>query len=318
MNELSFRGATSTMGTAPPPSMCEEAWILGQPPTDSYLDFVEEMAVGTTLSKRELVDEWRAANDHYFELEQTEAGAADKIGCRALPSVLAPLAAELKADAKFALSFDTMPTSIEMVEIERLVLFQNHVSRHYVEKLKAELGPRPAPETLFRFCLPLGTPRATVEARQISSRRFAFTSDSLDFRSHDPVLLRPDQLVDHTSFGAIGGIVAMIAGFSSNFLSAVRSDKRLILHNGYHRACALLELGIKYAPVIIETVTRRDELNLIAKRRVVDDPGFYLTADRPPLLKDFINPRLRKVFQTRKVRRVVEIEIEVHDHNVPE
>ena len=100
MNELSFRGATSTMGTAPPPSMREEAWILGQPPTDSYLDFVEELAVGTTLSKRELVDEWRAANDHYFELEQTEAGAADKIGCRALPSVLAPLAAELKADLK--------------------------------------------------------------------------------------------------------------------------------------------------------------------------------------------------------------------------
>jgi hypothetical protein len=90
------------------------------------------------------------------------------------------------------------------------------------------------------------------------------------------------------------------------------------LHNGYHRACALLELGIRYAPCVIETVTRMDELRLIAKRRVAEDPAFYLGSDRPPLLKDFIDPRIRKVIPTRDVKRVIEITIELRDHNVPE
>lgn len=314
MNDLWVPGAA----TAKAAQLCEETWLLGLPPIAHFLDFIEEMVVGELPAKRALVDEWRAANDHYHELELAEAGVADEIECKALPKALSALADEVRADTRFETSFDTMPTSFEMVELERLVLFQHHVSRHHVERLKAALGPNPTPQALFRFCMPLGVSAAGIEVRRINGRRFSFTSDSLDFRSHDAVLLRPDQISGHRTFGAVGAVLAIPVGFSSNFLSAVRSDSRVILHNGYHRACALLELGIKRAPCIVETVTRRDELRLIAKSRVADDPTFYLESARPPVLRDFLDTKLRKTYRTRRIRRVVEIEIETHDHNVPE
>jgi hypothetical protein len=87
--------------------------------------------------------------------------------------------------------------------------------------------------------------------------------------------------------------VGLVVGFSTNFFNVVRDDKRLLLHNGYHRACALRALGITHVPCVIQTVTRRDELDLIAKDNVAEDPAFYFAACRPPLLKDFFDPRIR-------------------------
>ena len=56
-------------------SQAEEIWLLGQPPLQTYLDFVEEMGTARPAPARAaLVDEWRAANDHYGELEEAEGG----------------------------------------------------------------------------------------------------------------------------------------------------------------------------------------------------------------------------------------------------
>lgn len=296
---------------------CEETWLLGQPPIASLLDFVEEMVSPPVPDRRALVDAWRDANDRYYELELAEAGFPDKIACKKLPPSLTGLADKVRADPRFAASFDTMPVSIEMVEIARLVLFQLHVSRHHVQRLKTGLGGDPSPQALGEFCMPLGASNARIDVQRLGSRGYAFRSDSLDFRAHDAVLLDPSQITGHSSFGAVGAVLALPVGFSSNFLSAVRSDGRLILHNGYHRAVALLELGIKFAPCIIETVTRRDELNLIAKRRVVEQPSFYLEAARPPVLKDFLDARLCRTFPTRRIRRIVEIRFEVEELTRP-
>ena len=128
----------------------------------------------------------------------------------------------------------------------------------------------------------------------------------------------PDQLRGYESFGAIAGVVGVVVGFSPNFLSVLRSDSRLILHNGYHRAYALRELGMTHAPCVIETVSRRDELNLVAKQRVADNPAFYLKAARPPLLKDFFDPKIRKVLQTYKSLKMIEVSFEVQDLSMRE
>ena len=57
---------------------CEEIWMLGQPPLQDYLDFVRHKVVnGAMLSPKKLVDEWRIANDYYYDLEESEAGIAD-------------------------------------------------------------------------------------------------------------------------------------------------------------------------------------------------------------------------------------------------
>jgi hypothetical protein len=107
-------------------------------------------------------------------------------------------------------------------------------------------------------------------------------------------------------------------GFGSNFLNVIRADNRLLLHNGYHRACALLDLGITHAPAIIQTVTRVDELGLTARRVVTEDPDFYFKSARPPLLKDFFDPSIRRVIRTPKLRKVIELTYEVRDYTIPE
>jgi hypothetical protein len=297
----------------------EETWLLGQAPLCRYLDFVQDLAIESLLAKRaQLVREWGAAAAYYEELEQLEAGIADRIACREPDPGLAPLVDEVTRSARYTSTFDSLPTHVAMVELSRLVVCQNHVTRTFVESLKARLGPHPDPAGLLRFCLPLDDGRVPVKIREVGSRRFVFSSNSTDFRFHESVLLTPQQLAGYASFGEIAGVVGLVVGFSSNFLNALCDDDsgRLLLHNGYHRACALLELGITHAPCVIQTVASRDELDIVAKSVVANDPGYFFNSPRPPLLKDFVDPRIRKVLPVKKVSRMIEVNFEVRDYFV--
>lgn len=295
----------------------DEICLLGQPPLRRYLNFMRDQVVGgENADRRALVDEWRRVNDYYGELEESEAGIADEIEVRDLDPALAPLVAEAMADPRYRYTFDSFPTSFAWVELDRLVIYQTHVTQQFVETLKSRLGPAPDPESLFRFCLPPERPAVPVEIRRVGHERYVFTCESTDFRFLDAVLLRPDQIRDYDSAGPISGVVGLVVGFGSNFLTAIRHENRLVLHNGYHRACALRALGITHAPCIIQTVTRRDELQVAAKRNVAEDPAFYFVARRPPLLKDFFDPRIRKVLRVHKTLTTIEVNFEVQEHGV--
>jgi hypothetical protein len=141
-------------------------------------------------------------------------------------------------------------------------------------------------------------------------------SESSDLRFREAVLLRPDQIEGGERFGAAGAIVGIVVGFSSNFLTALQSDNRLLLHNGHHRAFALLEHGVTHAPCIVQTVTRLDELNLIAGSHVRKAPAFFFKAARPPLLKDFLDPRIRKVLRVPRLLRTIDVSFDVQEHEV--
>jgi hypothetical protein len=297
----------------------EEMWLLGQPSLQKYLDYVQETVVGgENINPATLANEWRTANDYYGVLEQREAGIADQVELRDVDPALTPLIDEVMAQPRYQQTFDTLPTHIGMAELDRLILCQIHVTRNFVDRLSARLGPLPDPETLFRFCMPLGQPSAPVTVRKVGSKRFVFRSDSTDFRFHEPVLLRPDQVCNYNTFGEVAGVVGLVAGFSSNLLNVIRYGKRLLLHNGYHRACALRALGITHAPCIITTITRRDELDIIAKENVCKDPDFYFGQRRPPVLKDFFDPKICKLLPIHKLVRMIEVSFEVRDYLVSE
>lgn len=295
----------------------EEIWLLGQPPLVDYLDYVKQAVVGgADFDRRELVDAWRVANDHYYELETTEAGIADEVECLDLPDALAPLVEELSARASFRHTFDRMPTSFGMVELDKIVVSQRRVTLPFVEALQARLDPKPDLAGLFRFCQPLERRDPPVTIRRLGSQRYLFASDSNDLRYHETALLRADQLVGYESFGPVGAVVGLVVGYGSNFLTVIRSDDRMVLHNGYHRAVALRAAGFTHAPCVIQTVTRRDELEVSAAQPVIDDPAFYFRAKRPPLLKDFLDPKIRTVLRTRRMEKLIEVSFEIKDYNV--
>lgn len=294
-----------------------ELWLLGQPPLGRYLDFVEDFVIdGKEMRRGDLIEEWRQANDYYYELETSEANIADHAEVRPVDSALQPLVRAVEEDARFQRSYDELPTRIAMVELEKTVVPQPHVNLDHVERLKARLSANPSGEALFRFCLPLDRDEAPVRTRRMGGGRFQFWSPSSDFRFLEDKLLHGDETGDLSSFGPIASALSLLVGYGSNFLTAIESDGRLLLHNGHHRAYALRDLGITHAPCIIQTVTRRDELNLVASRSVTSDPAFYFKASRPPLLKDFFDPKIRKVLRVPPIVRLIELSFEVKETEI--
>ena len=288
----------------------ELVWLLGQPHLADYLDFVKHKVIGgDDIPPRRLADEWRAANDYYYELEQSEAGIADEIERLPLPKALQTLARKIRSDRYFREAFDDLPVRIEMVELDRLIVSQSHVERQFTDSLCAGLGASPDPEALFRFCLPIGRPTPPVRIQRLASDRYLFASESTDFRTHPAKLLAPEHLRALASIGPASAGIALIVGFGSNFLSGVRSGSRIVLQNGYHRAYSLRALGITHAPCAVTEVTRKDELKVAATDGVCEDPEFYFAAARPPLLKDFFDPKVRKVLPVRRMETVIEVEI---------
>jgi len=289
--------------------------LLGQPKLREHLAFVQDSVVGGDgMQSAELVNDWRRANDYYFELEESEADIANDIDVYNLDPQLDPLVQAAMADYRYQFTFDRFPTSFAMVELDKLVVSQLFVNREFSENLQSTLVPTPELQGLFNFCLPPKAPEHAVKIRKTGAGRYVFSSESSDFRTHEAALLQPDDIKRYNTFGPISGMVGLGVGFGSNFLTGIRAEGRVLLHNGYHRAHALRASGITHAPCILQTVTRMDELEIAVKRRVADDPNYYFGAARPPLLKDFFDSHIAKQFEVYKTVNKVEVTVSVREY----
>lgn len=286
--------------------------LVGQPGLSDYLHFHKNRVVdGRKLNPRELVDEWRRANDHYHHLETAEAGLADKVTALPLPEPLKKMRRAIYAAPYFKQSFDALPVAIKMVELKKLVVSQSSVGTDFSGAIARKLGKRPSLEKLFGFCLPLDRELAPVKLQRLNDDKYVFTSNSTDFRNHSIQVVAAEQIRKVSSFGPISAGLLIPVGYGSNFLSAVQSDERIVLENGYHRAFALMSLGITHAPMIVQKVTRTDELRLAAGSDVSDDPAFYFRSARPPLLKDFLDPMLSKAVDIYRLETRIEVELKI-------
>ncbi len=294
-----------------------ELWLRGQPPLHHYLDYVMENAITETpLDRAHLIKKWGVANDRYAELETTENGFPDKIQVSRCPSSLVTKISAIENTAPFKRTFNSVPTRFAMVELDRLIVTQPHINLKQVIRLKAQLCPNPSPDDLFDFCFPLSSQLAPVKVRKIGAQRYQFWSPSSDFRFQEATLLPADQHSTQKALGAIGAILGIAVGFGPNFLSAIQHENRLVLDNGHHRAYALRDLGLTHAPCIIETVTRVDELAVVASQEVADNPAFYFKAARPPVLKDFFDPEIYEPVRIHRTSRIVEVSFEVKSFDV--
>lgn len=311
-------------GRRPPPTPGAEAplhelWLLGQPPLSRLLEFAEDTTPpGATLDRAALVDAWRRAGQHYRQLEREQAGLALRGSHRALDPVYAQWADAVRALPAYRSTFDSLPTEFAMVELDKLIVCQMHVTHDFVEALKVRLGPAPGAQALFDTCVPQQHPGAPVQIRKVGSHRYTFVCDSTDLRFHEAALLRPEQLVGHASFGALAGAVGLMVGFGANFLNVVRVGKRMLLNNGYHRAVALRALGVSHAPCVVQRADTVDELELAVKSRVAEDASYYFESARPPLLRDFFDPTLCRLLPIRKRKRQIEVSFEIKDCLVAE
>ncbi len=279
----------------------------------AFIDFARTRSVdGGTLDRGDLAQMWRDAADVFAELQTREAGVADH------PKVL-PLSTQAQAHVQllaelphFQQTFSAVPVAFGMVELDTLVVSQQHITRSSVTHMHAKL-PQPLPERdLMALCLPLTADKSGFRLAHQSESRFTFVSDTHDARFLGAQLLDPSTLA---SAGVLSGYplaaIGLAVGFTTNVLNVVRYGNRLVLNNGYHRAFALRQRGITHAPCLIQVCAHWEDVGLAGSGEMFDNGPVYFSSARPPLLRDFANPDLTRVFATRPVRKEIRISFEV-------
>src|SRR5215475_10623202 len=252
----------------------EMLYLIGYPTLRQFRRFVRHHAVNPD-PESVLMDEWNAASDYIRSLEKEEAGLADDPAITKLGPEYEPLLIEFLKDPLIQNGFNTAPTEVAIIELDRLVIYQKHIDLTYVRQLQKRLGSAPGMEEIFRTCLPYDHPHAPVKWLK-QGDKFIFMSPSNDLRFLGAMPLRPDNIVDYAPPGDLVSVVGLALGFGSNFMNAAYFNKRLILQNGSHRAYALREIGVTHAPCIIEHVSSTEELEVVVCSEVRDNPDLYL------------------------------------------
>jgi hypothetical protein len=315
-NEPEVKTATATAGrprpAAAPNSQSETGenlYLIGRPTLKRFLRFVKNHAVDAPSSGA-LVDEWNAANAVVRALETEEAGLVDDPGIQPVDPDNELLLEFLK-NPLVRNSFNTVPSEVAYVDLDRMVVYQHHIDLTFVQDLKNRLGPSPSEADIFRVCLPGDRPQPPVKWARTQRDTFVFMSPSDDMRFLGAMSLQGKHIKDYPPPGNLVGVIGLAVGFGSNFLNAIYAEKRLILNNGSHRAYALRALGVTHVPCIVQHISSRDELSVLACTAVTDAPNFYLQGPRPMMLKDYFDPRLHKILPVRRRLRQVTVKFKV-------
>lgn len=315
--------ALESAATSPPQALTSEAkegvaenlYLIGRPTLKRFLKYVKDHAVDPP-GPGVLTEEWQAANEIVRKLEKEEADLVQN-----------PMIEPVDPDNELLLeflkqplvksSFNTVPTEVAFIDLDRLVVYQHHIDLTHVRQLKTRLGPAPTKEEIFHACLPCGSPETPVKWSRMDQNSYVFVSPSNDLRFLGVMALEPNNITDYARPGNIAGVVGLAVGFGSNFLNAIYAENRLILNNGSHRAVALRELGITRVPCIVQHVSSREELNVLACTAVTDNPNFFLQEPRPMMLKDYFDPRLRKVMTVHRRVRQIRVKFDIDQGFIP-
>lgn len=296
-----------TPNVVPATTADSHVFLIGRPPINEYLGFVAEQTIeGQNADPRVLVDAWRTANDHVLALEESEAGVADNVVIGQLPDELHPLRERVLADPLVQRSFALTPIDVVMVELDRLVVYQKHINLAHIARLAPQVAAAATPEEIFRLCLPMSEDRVDPPTGFGGGPGgWTFKSPSVDFRVLGAKVLDPS-LVDGLDINGVPThVVALAVGYGANLLAAVHVEGRLILWNGSHRAYALREAGHTHVPSLVKHVSRRDELEAMGQEEVNANVDRYLSAPRPPILRDYFDDNLRLIAHVQpRVRQV--------------
>jgi hypothetical protein len=297
------------------PDSVEHLYLTGRPTLKQFLRFVKDRAVHVP-SSGDLADEWAAAEAVVRALQRDEAGCADDPVIRpVLPDN--PLLLESLRNPLIRNSFNTVPSEIAYVELDRMVVYQHHIDVTFADELKRRLGTSPSEEETFRVCLPSEPPRVPATWARVHRNTFVFTAPSDDMRFLGAMSLNPENITDYPPPGNLVGVVGLAVGFGSNFVNAIYAENRLILNNGSHRVYALRSMGITHVPCIVQHARSRAELDVLASTAVTESPNFFLQDPRPMMVKDYFDSRLYKVVRAHRRLRQVTVKFDVDVALVP-
>jgi hypothetical protein len=291
-------------------------YLAGHAALGEFLGFVANQAVaGTFEDPARWTAEWKDASDHLTVLAYSESGYADGAKVLPLPDQMAALGEALRNAPDFRRAFPVVATTLGVVELDRLIVCQKHVSVDHVRRVQGSLPPSPTPEDIFNICLPRSQNLPPIRQFRSGQNSWVLASPARGIRVIDTLLTEAPP--EYQALGPTAGICGAIIGFATAHMNVIQAGQRLILNNGTHRALALLEKGITRVPCAIQQVNNSDELMVVGLPEVVQNAGRYLQATRPPLVKDFLNPKLCRRVPVPVMERFLKVTVQTEELDVP-
>ncbi|VVB59320.1 Uncharacterised protein [uncultured archaeon] len=266
-------------------------------------------------SLESIIAEWRGASKYFMELVSAERGAPESIDGMEIDAAYKPRLEKIASNAFFKRTFFTVPTEFKLVEIEKLVAPQKFVDLDYVQQLKETLPREPKMDDLINFCLELrqNTPPKKLS---VAPNSFVYSSSNPDFRflgGYSKPLTEDD--VKASMGGMPAAAIVLLVGYGTPRCNALSIGKRMILNNGFHRMYALLDMGIKYAPLVIQKIAH-PELEIAPE--IIGVPREYLVRHpRPVMMKDFFDKMLVRVIHRKPAIKEVRISWNAQQSSVP-
>jgi hypothetical protein len=291
-------------------------YLAGHAGLGEFLGFVANQACpGEFESAGKWTAEWKDAADHLTVLAYTESGYADNVTVLPIPDQLAPRGERLLASPEFRQAFPVVPTSVGVVELDRLIVCQMYVSLDQVRRVQAGLPSAFTPEDIFNVCLPSASTPPPFRHFRAGPKSWVFISPARGIRVLDTLVTEAPP--EYQALGPTAGFCGAIVGFPTHHMNVIQIGQRLILNNGTHRALALLEKGITRVPCAIQQVSNPDELMVVGLPEVVQNAGRFLQAPRPPLVKDYLNPKLTRRVPVPRIERFLKVTVQAEELDVP-
>lgn len=260
---------------------------------------------------------WRQAQIRVEEIMQREQMLADEVRYEPIPEECNEWLGELSRELLFQKTFQHLPVSFRLVEIDRLVAPQRMVNATYVEALQKRFPGQLDMPALLKICLSPQSVGEPLQYLQADRTTHVFSSPNTDVRflgsSIKPV--SGGDLAYAEAGGVPAASVIAFVGYGYAPINAYLAGPRMILNNGFHRVYALRSRGVKNIPVVVQHITRPE---LEFPRRIMGLPREYLLgARRPALIKDFFEPGFIIRLKVQQRLRVIKIHVSVSDTDVP-
>ncbi len=299
------------MKSAPPSpnkTLDAELHLMGATRLGEFLQFVRQRAAGgRALNECDVADQWRAAALYYEGLQTSQASVADKPRVLPIPRAMQTHISKLSALPSFAATFSSVPIAFGMVPLAQLVCAQFDITMSTLDALKQSLQGKPSPLQLAKLCLPLEPSHGQCVVGRESHGEYVFHSNSHDLRFLGAQLVPAANIAGYQPNGHAQAAIVLGVGFSTNVLNVLRYSDRLVLNNGYHRALALLSRGISHAPCVVQVCSHWEDVGLCGMREIFDNGTVYFSKSRPPLLRDYLEPKLVSQWPLRPVRKQISI-----------
>src|SRR3989441_3207007 len=197
----------------------ENLYLIGRPTLKQFIRYVRGHAVDPP-AEGALTAEWQAAQSVVRTLEKEEAGLADDPPIRSMGLEYESFLTEFLKDPLVHHNFNTVPTEVAFVELDRMVVYQKHIDLNFARELEGKLGPAPSEEQILKTCLPYDHPQPPVKWSRVHQNKYVFMSPSNDLRFLGIMPIKSTPIKANLPPGNLAAVAGMAAAFAPNFLTA--------------------------------------------------------------------------------------------------